>query len=388
VTNSFSRFFLKSPLFRTVTYGTAILLICLGIFVISTHSRPPPVIHSVNPPIARSGEILTIQGTGFGNQRGTSVVTIGNSRITAARYLSWSDTQVTLSLPPNMPDGLVTVETGAGVSQPRIFTNGENIPVALRTDWTASLPAINGLSSIQTWPGALLTITGSKFGAVRGNSQVLFTAPYASSLLRADTYEYWSDQEIRVRIPDGASSGPLRVQTDRGHSDFVISVASPVGAKIFGESRVYALRFDTDVSNVQGNQDSALILRMPRPLVSLAQPRADLEDCSPAPLIEDFNNMLIHQIQLNDLGARKAYFSHTFVLQVYGVRADIDVPRVLPYTQAAKDLFALELAADILVKSDSEAVIALAAQVVQRETNPYQQARLLYEYIRDSWTLL
>jgi hypothetical protein len=390
-------FFLKSPLFRTLVYLCVIALVCLGAFFISVSSRVPPEIYSINPPITRAGETLTIDGTGFGSSRGTSVVSIGNGNITAARYLSWSDTRITLSLPPNVADGLVTVETSKGISAPKIFTNAENIPVAVRVDWTASVPVISGLDAAQAYPGLSITITGANFGVLRGSSQVLFAAPYPMApdargeipAIPADTYDFWNDSEIRLRVPDGAASGPLRVKTGKGTSNFFhITVASPVGVKVFADRRIYVLRFDTDVSNAQVREGASLIIRMPRPLQSAPQPQAELEDCSPPPMIADFNNMLVHQIQLDGLGDKKIFFSHSFVVRVYAQRTEIDPLRVIPYTAATRALFAPELAPDPLVKSDAPELTDLAGRIVQREANPWQQARLLYDYMIAAWQVL
>ncbi len=65
----------------------------------------------------------------------------------------------------------------------------------------------------------LVTISGSNFGATQGTGRVEF--------LQAGTNRVqgcvlsWSDSQIRVRVPGGASSGPVRVVTSGGVSNSV-----------------------------------------------------------------------------------------------------------------------------------------------------------------------
>jgi hypothetical protein len=401
VWKGFAYLFRKYPLFRVIFYA---LVLGVGILVsvtVSFRDRVMPVIVSISPSIGSTGEILTIRGSGFGESRENGAVTIGGSSITASRYLSWSDTEIRLMLPPNVGDGLVAVETGVGKSEPKIFANAANIPVALRSDMVTTLPVINSVSvgNQAAWPGQLLTITGANFGSARGESLVLFTPAYSKSIeipvdyipaSAADfDYEYWSDSEIKVRLPDGAAAGPLYVKTVNGDSNTQrITLSNPVGTKQFGEGRVFVLHFNVDVSNAVVSESASLILRIPRPQRSAVQPRVEVQECIPEPVIADFNGMIIQQIQLDGLQGGKAFFTHSFVVPVYSVSTDIDAARVTAYTEKDRLLYQVETAPDDLIHSDNPEILALAQSVVKSERNPYRQARLLYDYLLDTYTLL
>jgi hypothetical protein len=377
-----------------------------GILISATVSAKPavlPVIEAINPPIASAGEILVIKGSGFGNNRETSAVTIGNGSITASRYLSWSDTEIRLMLPPNVDDGLVMVQTGAGKSNPKILANAANVPIVVRPDATTNLPVVKTMSAVSAYPGELITLGGVNFGAMRGESAVLFAHPYSKSTeiqveyrtpsIRDYDYEYWSDTEIRVRVPDGAASGPVYVRTDKGMSNSsVLTVVSSVGTKQFGDGRVYVIHFNADISNAVVSEPSSLILRMPRPEVSSSQPKVVVEECVPEPVLADFNDMIIQQVQLDELGNGKAFFTHSFVVPVYSVITAINPAQVMPYT--ARTLYEAETSPDDLIKSDDPGIIALAQSLVptpsyaRTEVSPYRAAELVYEYLLDSYTLL
>jgi transglutaminase-like putative cysteine protease len=125
---------------------------------------------------------------------------------------------------------------------------------------------------------------------------------------------------------------------------------------------------------------------MPRPQVSASQPKVDLQECAPEPVIADSNDMIIHQIQLDELGGRKAFFTHSFVMPVYSVTTQIDDTKVPAFTSRA--LYTAETAADDLIKSDDPQIIALAQSIIKTERNPYLQALLVYNYLLDYYTLL
>jgi len=65
----------------------------------------PPFITSYSPITGPAGTILTINGTGFGPTQGSGVVTLQSvtNIYTSLTVLSWSDTQVTVSIPMLTP---------------------------------------------------------------------------------------------------------------------------------------------------------------------------------------------------------------------------------------------------------------------------------------------
>jgi Tol biopolymer transport system component len=79
-----------------------------------------PRVSGVSPSSAKSGETITITGSGFGSTRGTSKVELG--MMEPASYTSWSDTQIKCVVPSNVTgDVLLRVVTSAGVSNLKTF---------------------------------------------------------------------------------------------------------------------------------------------------------------------------------------------------------------------------------------------------------------------------
>ncbi|MFH1148921.1 MAG: CARDB domain-containing protein [Actinomycetota bacterium] len=76
-----------------------------------------PSLDSLDPEIACAGEAVQLVGTGFGPERGESYVTIGD--IEVGEYIAWSDTLITVSVPPGISGHQpVVITTEGGASAP------------------------------------------------------------------------------------------------------------------------------------------------------------------------------------------------------------------------------------------------------------------------------
>jgi hypothetical protein len=393
------RLFFQSPLFRTILLIAAVLICVAGVAVATHYAKVYPVIDSVDPPVATGGDIITITGKGFSAARNTGYVEIGGNSITESGYISWTDARIVLRLPPNVKDGLLCVVTSEGKSEPKIFTNSIQVPRPLRAAQFPSTPRITKLSGETLAPGKLLVITGENFGETRNSAYVSFTpsniqqAGYerGDEIIPAQAdfdYETWSNTEIRLRVPDGAVTGTVNIVTDKGTSNAErLTVTSPVGTKQIEDKRTYLVNVSADISNVTAEDTSAIILRIPRPITNSIQPHVEMREITPEPVIKDYNNMVIHQMQTKQSAREKAVFSQNFVITVRGVTTNISENKVQPYTDKARLLYKMYTTPDSLVQS-GEKITALANQIARRETNPYIQARLIYNYMLDNYKLL
>ena len=408
---TFSVLYRSYPLFR-ISCVVFLCLLCLGIVsFITFEAKKLPAIHSLSPAVGSAGDVMTIQGEHFGEERGTSgYVEIGGSRLTAQGYLSWTDTQIRIVLPTNVQDGLVIVATKNGRSKPGFFANEAGIPVEVPPDTQTSLPVIQAITPQAGSYGTLVTIRGTNFGTVRGNGAVFFSAnrddalqaPFTSGIgtdsldefnpqfIPASEnnydYEYWSDGEIRVRIPDGAADGPVFVRTEKGASNALkAEIRLPAGTKSYTGKRTYVLQMTEDIEDVDSKNTTSVTLRVPRPLVSAAQPMADLTECKPAPVIANYKNTIIHQVELARAANRKVKFSQQFVVAVYTVQTDVNAKKVRPFSEKSRVLYRATTQPDSLIQSNDEAVAAKAKEIVGKETNPYLQAKLVYDYMLDAY---
>ncbi len=357
-----------------------------------------PVITDIDPPVGMPEDLLTITGENFGTTKGNSYVDIANSRITGSRYISWSDKRIELRLPANVQDGLVTVNTGNGRSAPVFFANKSNIPVPVRTDPKTTVPFIQSVSPATPAAvtiGQTITIIGSNFGMARGNAEVYFTAnregdgrQFIAASANDYDYEYWSDNEIHVRVPDGAASGLLYISTERGESQQVtLSVNFAAGKKDYTNLHTYSLRTVADLQNNSAEATQDIILYMPRPAVSSMQPEATIGEISPAPLISDDLNNIIFQSSIPPADEAKHSFSVTSVVKVYAITANIIPRQIAAYSDKNRLLYKTYTSPEAGIPSAATAIKELSETICGKTRNPYDKAKAIYDYIVENYKI-
>jgi YD repeat-containing protein len=123
------------------------------------------VVAQVSPGRGRSGDVVTIFGTGFGSTGNTSVSFNG----VAAAPTAVSATQITVAVPAGVTTGTVAVTSPAGSA-----SSVANFIVP-----TLSVPAISAVSPNPVDVGGSVTITGSGFDPIVVNDKVLINGRYA-----------------------------------------------------------------------------------------------------------------------------------------------------------------------------------------------------------------
>lgn len=412
IKNIFSLLFRKYSFFRSLFYIFLVLVALAVISVATVKSKKIPVIASVTPVVGSAGDTMIIRGQNFGSIRGTSYVEIGGNRLTASGYLTWTDSLIKLTIPSNVQDGLVIVSTRAGQSKPGFFANEAGIPVSVSQKIKTSLPVITSINPTSGSYGTLVTITGSDFGTIKGSSKVYFTANTEESSLgtgdgelTADfdfktialnesdyDYEFWSDSEIRVRIPDGAVTGPVYIETEKGKSNPIPeTIELKQGSKIYKSRKTYIIQVNSDIDSIDTKNGTSITLRVPRPLVTSWQPMVELTECNPEAVITDYKNTVIHQVELPRAASqnKKIRFSHNFAVSSYSVQTKINENSVRPYSKAEKSraLFQAATSPDALIQSDNPDIKNLASEIAGKETNPYKQAKAIYDYMQENFSL-
>ncbi len=396
--------FRRYPLLRWVI-GIFVILIVLGsVFLINYRTKPVPVIYSIVPPVGSPGDLVVITGENFGDVRDMSYVEIAGAKLTASSYISWMDTTIKIVLPANVQDGLVVVGTKDMRSKPALFANEVDIPVPVPAVQQVSKPVITMLSSDKVSVGDLLVISGNNFGASKNQSKVFFTMDCNNKISEAefknmslltenmipaseDDFDYvsWSNTEISVRVPDGAYSGVVIVDTGHEKSDpKELTVNTEAGRKEFINKKIYLIQYTADIADVVTDDVSTITLRCPVPFTCAAQPSVEITEIVPEPILMNYQNNLIHQITKNRNNTPKSVFRQNFVLPVYEVRSTVNVAKTGSYKDTGKNLLSGALKADALVPSDSDAVKELCAKIIGREKNAYNKAKLIYNYMCDN----
>ncbi len=406
MSTKFTYYLRKHPVLRMLCLFIVIIILSSIIISIKIDKNEKPVIDSITPQIGSPGDIMIISGKDFGDTRDTSSVEIGGSSLISSLYLSWSDSQIKILIPTDVQDGLVFVTTKGGKSEPFIFANRENVPIAVRQERRAALPVIFSTTPQNLSVGQVLTITGENFGSIRNDSAVYFTPVwmagknsvheienieqnYITAFDNDFDYESWSDTEIKVRIPDSAISGYIFVLTEKGLSNRTkISVTSPIGTKKLSSKLTYLIELSADISDIQGDENSFITLRIPRPQPSASQPYIEMTECIPEPIFDNYGKTIIHHIQTSDYinNPEKLIFKHNFVIPVYAINTNINVSKVTKLSEKNRLLYLTYTKADECVPADADEIKELAKKIVGKEINPYKRAQLIYNYLIDNYT--
>jgi len=355
-------------------------------------------IHSINPRIGRMGDILTIRGSGFGDQRNESYITIAGAPPTSSSYLSWKDEEIAVMIPEFGEAGLVYVHRGRNKSNPALFANQSTMPEPARGSKADSNPSINSIEPASGAIGSLITIQGNNFGSSRDGSAVFFSWS-AESGATASTeiqppeyveafdvefgYELWSEREIRVRVPDGAVSGNLELRTPKGNSKQVyFEITGKPGTKIFKDKRSYILSYMVDLKIERAVTPNALYIWMPQPAISASQRNVRLLSRSAEPFVENYRGTsLFNFIDLLPGASRE--ISLSYVADVYAVETNIRTQTAVRLNSPSPvgNLYTL---ADTLVPSEDPRIKAKAEEIAGRERLPYPRALRIYDWLVSS----
>jgi RHS repeat-associated protein len=166
---------------------------------------PNPVITSVTPPEAPPGGVVTITGSGFTpstfdsycNNYSTAPCTSAgavmvNGVANPVGWNSWSDTQITFTVPPNI--------TGTANISVQAFDATSN-SVALTIE---GAPTITSISPNLGAAGSNVTLNGSGFGSTQSTSTVTLNGAPANIVS-------WSDTQVVAQVPSGTDSGEMEL---------------------------------------------------------------------------------------------------------------------------------------------------------------------------------
>ncbi len=397
----------RYPVVRVLSVILLIGIILGSIYLIGFRTKPVPEIYSVVPPVGSPGDLVVINGVNFGSVRDMGYVEIAGSKLTASSYISWADNCIKIVLPANVQDGLVVVGTKEMRSKPALFANEVDIPVPVPAVQQVTKPVITMLSAEKLSVGELLVISGNNFGDSKNQSKVFFTMDCNNKISEADyknmvmltenmipaseddfDYVSWSNTEITVRVPDGAYTGVVIVDTGREKSDpKELTINTDAGRKEYLNKKIYLVQYTADIADVVTDDVSTITLRCPIPFSCPAQPQVEITETSPEPILMNYQNNLIHQITKSRNNTPKSVFKQTFVLPVFEVRANVNPVKIGTYKNTEKNLLSGSLRADTLVPSDKAAVKELCEKIIGKEKNPWNKAKLIYNYMCENFKI-
>jgi len=362
-------------------------IILTTVYIVSSFiTGSSPVIERLDPPVAFSGENIIIEGRHFGKTSQDGFVIIAGIRPTLSSYLEWTDTRIKLKVPDEVGSGRLFVKTGNKLSNGFLFTNKEHIPVIVSGPAGSGQPYLESIFPEKGLVGDRVSLTGVNMGAERGSSQVLFsffssddTKDIACSKLDFD-YIVWGDHEISVYVPDGATSGSVKISTDRGISNSIyFEVTNPYGTKRFNQQRGYQLQYGVTVSNVIAGPGSNIQIWIPVIQSSLSQRNVE-SVFEPEPMWMNYHGL--NRYNLENLQPWNEYnLTQTHWFERFAIETDINTSSISGVYDEDRKLVSQYTKEDEIVPVNDKIISDVVRSIVGREKNPYFKARKLYEYL-------
>jgi hypothetical protein len=368
-------------------------------FIACTNNRP--YIASVEPKFGSEGDIITINGENFGEAGERAYITIAGERPTASSYLLWQDGMIKIKIARVGMSGLIYVFVNGRQSNGVVFSDREAIPQKPKEETVMAGPVISAVNPKIVFPGELVAITGSGFGASHEKIGVFFTWNMSGRTTRLDLpvsaseggYESWGEREIRVHVPDGAGTGVLTVaDADYGGrsvenpapiipgSQFNIEISATKGKKTLRDSREYIVALSTDVMVQEASVPNALYLALPRPIASASQQITRTLVKTGEPLAEDHRGTTLYRISdLKTGGAVQV--SASYLVTVCSV--ETITAQISPTQNTKLPVYRTYLGKTPLIPAENTEIVAKAASITGRERNPYLKAQLIYRALRN-----
>ena len=407
--NKFVYLLQKYSLFRFFILIVLFLFIGFCVIEIGIFSKVLPVISSVNPVVFDKNEIITIVGKHFGEEAEDSFLKIDNVMIPSTLCSEWTDTKIVLSSNMISDGGLLFVIAKNSYSKPVFISNASDVPIVRMQENVESRPSIEALSKDYGEIGSLIKIYGSNFGTIRDNSNVIFIKKDVLSereysenfLLLPDDknienymycsekdfdFDFWSDEEIHIRIPDGAQSGLIAIKTKNGTSNAIpFNVRGNIGTKSLQNKQNFLISMETEVSNVKAEENNMLFLRIPSPEETNSQSNIKVVFNAPSPLVQNNNEGVIYQFD-NIREDDKISIKQQYTITSYEIETNINARNISLKIQNQKlhDYYTKETS---LLPVTEVIIKKLVDNVVQNEKNTYLKAKKIYEYIIENFNI-
>jgi transglutaminase-like putative cysteine protease len=391
-------------------FGPAVLAVVSALVALSLAAyfalsrREGPRLDLLEPGIAEPGVEVTLQGRHFGASRGDSWIDVDGMAPTSTSYLSWNDTRIRVRLPASFDSGLLHVVTRQGRSNPKLFMNRARLPVLASGERPGGSPYIASISPEEGPIGSLVVLAGLGFGSSQAASEIHFawasdneggkppgdlSFPTAVSPNASDFgYEYWSDKELRFRVPDGAISGSVYITSEKGRSNAVFfHVSDPAGSKRYFAKTSYSISQTVSISKVKVSGPSELYLWTPLPAQSASQRLVKVLGQEPEPMVGDYRGTAL--FRLADLATgRERSIKQSFLVQDFAVEASIDPDRAAPRPANPPALMAAYTAPDEIVPVAAPAIQELAKKILHGEKGSWRAARLVWDWLQQNlrWT--
>lgn len=236
------------------------LLVLSALLVLLFVASRRPVVSEISPQTFVADTRITIEGDRFGSLPHT--IEVSGQRIGSNRIVSWRENQIVVEMPAGIPSGMLYVRTARGTSRGVVLTNGSELPEPASTRQPNS-PVVQSIETLGAYVGGLVRIRGVRLGKRRGSREICFTAAHSTAatvLPEPDEtgYPSWADDELIVRIPHGAGSGPVTLSVPGREMQIGSIELDASGAGLSYGNRVeIALRHEISYGEVELQSNTA-----------------------------------------------------------------------------------------------------------------------------------
>ena len=377
-----------------------VFIALLGVYVYFQHLQvEAPEITSITPEVGNPGDILEIQGLRFGENIDSSKrkkpyncsVFIGSRRLVLSDYLLWSDDKIEIKLPSDIRSGRLWVETEKGKSNAMLFTNRQEIPVTVSAFHAPGMPYIEQVSGQDPSIGDTIVIYGSGFGYEQGGGYVLFPlkAPengtsqgevreFAPSYGEY-AYESWSDTEIRLHIPDGATTGSISVVTGAGKSNsYHLEMYEPKNQKQYVSPKGYQVEYNLEVHNFGNNKQNTVHVWMPELLTGPEQRNTEISS-DRQPSLSSYRDTDLYSFQGNEL-TPTVTVHNTAIFQRYSINPKIDTSDIRRDYKTNTDFYRNYTKDEQIITQNATGADRELKRVPETK-NPYLRCRNIYNQV-------
>ncbi|EPF28587.1 hypothetical protein DWB79_07545 [Treponema medium] len=387
----------KYPFFRFLVFSFVIGGIIAGIIFFSRSTIRSNVIIAVSPQVTVPGERVTVAGKNFGQPSIHSWLMIGNNKIKSDRCIEWTDTKIVFEAPDTLYEDMLYVVTKNKQGNAVMLVNQTVFPVSSKRTADENLPFIDSLEADSGNVGDLISIHGKNFGHARNDSVVLFTgtqnAVYAQNTAKEAVltgaecsesdfdYEFWSDRELRIRVPDAADTGNVVIITEAGISNPVpFRLKNKYGTKTYTDTRTYRLVSEVEISDFLAEIPNTFFLQIPLPQKTETQRTVTINSVQPEPFVPSYQGASIYRFHNVESGS-KIQIRQEYSVSRSRVETNVNVASLRKTGQNNPLLYAAYTEADEFLPADHAVIKKMCRQIVGSETNPYNKARRIYTFL-------
>jgi len=393
----FSYLVRKYPLVRFLLFFLVIGGILAAVVFLSRSAVRTNTIIAVSPQVTIPGEQVTIVGKNFGHQSIHSWLMLGNDKLRSDRCIEWTDTKIVFEAPETLSEDLLSVVAKNKQGNTVMLMNRQLLPVNSKHAVNENIPVIDALDTASANVGELISIHGKNFGHTRNSSTVLFTGMQNTAHIQAAAaeqmlsgaecneadfdYEFWSDRELRIRVPDAADTGNIVVITEAGMSNpAVFRLKNKYGSKTYTDTRTYRLISEVEISDFIAEIPNTFFLRIPIPQKTETQRVVTINSVQPEPFVPSYQGASIYRFYNAD-SSTKIQIRQEYSVSRSKVETSVSASSLKKTDYNNPLLYAAYTESSEFLPADNPTIKRVCKQIIGNETNPYNKAKRIYTFL-------